>query len=194
MTALAYFNSLRELGGARRILEEEVRTTVARYGARRRVGETRRLFRDRTDFSEPVELTSRVSTDQVAEARRAARVPVRRPAQPRRLRAGDEHDLGGPRHPAPRAHAGAGAAEGACRVHPGDEPRGAFRRGPGTGGDPAQRPQASRPFALRAVPPLSRDLLPLGRGGQRHAVLAPAPSTAASPARWWPWRATSSRG
>ena len=70
MTALAYFNSLRELGGARRILEEEVRTTVARYGARRRVGETRRLFRDRTDFSEPVELTSRVSTDQVAEARR----------------------------------------------------------------------------------------------------------------------------
>ena len=70
MTALAYFNSLRELGGARRILEEEVRTTVARYGARRRVGETRRLFRDRTDFSEPVELTSRVSTDQVAGARR----------------------------------------------------------------------------------------------------------------------------
>ena len=70
MTALAYFNSLRELGGARRILEEEVRTTVARYGARRRVGEARRLFRDRTDFSEPVELTSRVSTDQVAEARR----------------------------------------------------------------------------------------------------------------------------
>ena len=70
MTALAYFNSLRELGGARRILEEEVRTTVARYGARRRVGEARRLFRDRTDFSEPVELTSRVSTDQVAETRR----------------------------------------------------------------------------------------------------------------------------
>ena len=70
MTALAYFNSLRELGGARRILEEEVRTTVARYGARRRVGETRRLFRDRTDFSEVLELTSRVSTDQVAEARR----------------------------------------------------------------------------------------------------------------------------
>ena len=105
----------------------------------------------------------------------AARVPVRRPAQPRRLRAGDEHDLGRPRHPAPRADAGAGAAEGARRVHPGDEPRGAFRRGPGPGGDPAQRPQAPRPFALRAVPPLSRDLLPLGRGGQRHPVLAARP-------------------
>ena len=70
MTTLAYFNSLRELGGARRILEEEVSTTVARYGARRRIGETRRLFRDRTTFSEVLELTSRVSTDKVAEARR----------------------------------------------------------------------------------------------------------------------------
>ena len=70
MTTLAYFNSLRELGGARRILEEEVRTTVAGYGGRLRVGETRRLFRDRTYFSEPVELTSRVSTDRVADARR----------------------------------------------------------------------------------------------------------------------------
>ena len=70
MTTLAYFNSLRELGGARRILEEEVSTTIARYGARRRVGETQRLFRDRTTFSEVLELTSRVSTDKVAEARR----------------------------------------------------------------------------------------------------------------------------
>jgi len=70
MTTLAYFNSLRELGGARRILEEEVSTTVKRYGARRRIGEARRLFQDRTTFSEVLELTSRVSTDQVAEARR----------------------------------------------------------------------------------------------------------------------------
>ena len=30
MTVLGYFNSLRELGGARRILEEEVRNTVTR--------------------------------------------------------------------------------------------------------------------------------------------------------------------
>ena len=70
MTALAYFNSLRELGGARRIMEEEVSTTIARYGARRRIGETHRLFRDRTTFSEVLELTSRVSTDKVAQARR----------------------------------------------------------------------------------------------------------------------------
>jgi hypothetical protein len=70
MTVLGYFNSLRELGGARRILEEEVQNTVKSYGIRKRVGEERGLFQDRKNFSEVVELTSRVSTDKVADARR----------------------------------------------------------------------------------------------------------------------------
>jgi len=70
MTVLGYFNSLRELGGARRILEEEVQNTVKAYGARRRINEQTGLFKDRKTFSEVVELTSRVSTDKVAEARR----------------------------------------------------------------------------------------------------------------------------
>ena len=70
MTVLAYFNSLKELGGARRIIEEEVQNTLKGYGVRRRVGEERGLFRDRRRFSEVVELTSRVPTDKVAEARR----------------------------------------------------------------------------------------------------------------------------
>lgn len=75
MTVVGYFNSLRELGGARRILEEEVRNTLRSYGERRRVAEPRRLFRDRRTFSEVVELTSRVSTDKVAEARRRLGLP-----------------------------------------------------------------------------------------------------------------------
>ncbi|HET9677547.1 MAG TPA: helicase-related protein, partial [Solirubrobacterales bacterium] len=70
MTVLGYFNSLRELGGARRILEEEVQNTIKRYGDRKRVGEGAGLFRNRTSFSEVLELTSRVSTSKVAEARR----------------------------------------------------------------------------------------------------------------------------
>ena len=70
MTVLGYFNSLRELGGARRILEEEVGNTVRHYGERKRVGEKRGLFRDRRGLSDVLELTSRVSTDQVAAARR----------------------------------------------------------------------------------------------------------------------------
>ena len=70
MTMLGYFNSLKELGGARRVLEEEVRNTLGRYGRRRRFGESVGLFRDRHLFHEVVELTSRVATNKVASARR----------------------------------------------------------------------------------------------------------------------------
>ena len=77
MTVLGYFNSLRELGGARRILEEEVQNTLKRYGDRKRLGEAQGLFRNRTSFSDVVELTSRVSTDRVAEARRRLQTTFR---------------------------------------------------------------------------------------------------------------------
>ncbi len=70
MTILGYFNSLRDLDGARRVLEEQVQNTIKQYGARMRIGEQRGLFQDRKTFSEVVELTSRVSTDKVAAARR----------------------------------------------------------------------------------------------------------------------------
>ncbi len=70
MTLLGYFNSLRELGGSRRIVEDEVGTRLAGYGSRKRRGETEGLFADRRISYEVVELTSRVSTDAVAEAKR----------------------------------------------------------------------------------------------------------------------------
>ena len=79
MTVLGYFNSLRELSGARRILEEEVQNTVKQYGSRKRIGERRGLFQDRRTFSEVVELTSRVSTNQVADARRRLERPFNEP-------------------------------------------------------------------------------------------------------------------
>jgi hypothetical protein len=69
MSVLGYFNSLRELGGARRILEEEVQTTVKSYGSRRRLQQQRTLFRDRRSFSEVRELTSRESTSKVGRTR-----------------------------------------------------------------------------------------------------------------------------
>ena len=75
MTVLAYFNSLRELGGARRIVEEEVQNTLRRYGARLRIGQERRYFRDRSTYVEPLELTSRVSTADVARARQRLGLP-----------------------------------------------------------------------------------------------------------------------
>lgn len=70
LTALCYFNALRELGGARRIVEDEVVARTRRYGTeRRRLEPPDRPFGDRAP-GEPVELTSRVSTDQVAAAKR----------------------------------------------------------------------------------------------------------------------------
>ncbi len=69
MTALCYFNALRELGGARRIVEDEVRDRAARYGTqRRRVDPKDGPFADRI-IKEPMEITSRVSTDEVARAK-----------------------------------------------------------------------------------------------------------------------------
>jgi hypothetical protein len=70
MTLVGYFNSLRELGGARRVIEDEVRNRVAGYSSRKRVGEAEGLFDDRKIGYEPVELTSRVSTAEVANAKR----------------------------------------------------------------------------------------------------------------------------
>jgi hypothetical protein len=69
MTAVCYFNALRELGGARRIVEDEVRDRAARYGTqRKRVEPAGSPFTDRS-IKEPLELTSRVSTDDVAKAK-----------------------------------------------------------------------------------------------------------------------------
>jgi hypothetical protein len=78
-TALCYFNALRELGGARRIVEDEVRSRLASYGTeRRRLEPPEAPFADRW-LREPLELTSRVSTDKVAEAKERLAVACVRP-------------------------------------------------------------------------------------------------------------------
>ncbi len=79
MTVLGYFNALRELGGARRILEEQVQNTLRGYSKRRRVGERAGLFRNREDLSEVLELTSRVPTSKIAEAKRRLGTPFHEP-------------------------------------------------------------------------------------------------------------------
>lgn len=71
MTALCYFNALRELGASRRIIEDEVATNLRVWPSRRlrdgqdEVGST---FAAR-NISAPDELTSRLSTDDVAVAK-----------------------------------------------------------------------------------------------------------------------------
>ncbi|MDF5729102.1 MAG: DISARM system helicase DrmA [Rhizonema sp. PD38] len=70
MTLLGYFNSLRELGGSRRIVEDEVKSRLIGYSQRQRVGESSGLFADRKIDEEPEELTSRVSTSDVSKTKR----------------------------------------------------------------------------------------------------------------------------
>src|SRR5262249_37656667 len=75
MTLLGYFNSLRELGGSRRIIEDEVSTQATNRSNRKRGGGGESQFAERKITYEPVELTSRVSTDKVAEAKRKLALP-----------------------------------------------------------------------------------------------------------------------
>ncbi|SEC34144.1 DISARM system helicase DrmA [Terriglobus roseus] len=79
MTLLGYFNALRELGGARRLIEDEVRSQLERYGSRKRVSETHGSFLDRKIAYEPVELTSRISTARVSEAKDTLGIPFSEP-------------------------------------------------------------------------------------------------------------------
>lgn len=79
LTALCYFNALRELGGARRIVEDEVRARLGTYGKdRRRVTPADAPFADRR-LRDVLELTSRVRTDKVAQAKEALAKPCADP-------------------------------------------------------------------------------------------------------------------
>ena len=75
MTLLGYFNSLRELGGSRRIVEDEVRTRLQQYLRRKRRDPVDTLFSDRNISYEVLELTSRVQTSDVATAKRRLAQP-----------------------------------------------------------------------------------------------------------------------
>jgi hypothetical protein len=71
MTLAGYFNSLRELGGMRRLVEDEVRTRSAAVEDKRPVGFTGEhpWFRNRLVQMEPVELTSREPTGRITESK-----------------------------------------------------------------------------------------------------------------------------
>lgn len=69
MPLVGYFNSLRELGGSRRIIEDEVRGKLLGYERRRRIEPEEQLFARREIDFDVMELTSRVSTDRVAQAK-----------------------------------------------------------------------------------------------------------------------------
>jgi hypothetical protein len=70
MTLVGYFNSLRELGGMRRLVEDEVRTQCLRSEDRLpESAQSHCWTKNRALQREPVELTSRESTGRIAESR-----------------------------------------------------------------------------------------------------------------------------
>ncbi len=66
MTFLGYFNTIKELGITRRLLEEEVTSLLTTYDQRRRLNETRGRYARRKIANEPLEPTSRVPTSEVS--------------------------------------------------------------------------------------------------------------------------------
>ncbi len=77
MSLLGYFNSLRELGGSRRIVEDEVTIRLTEYSRRKRVNRSEGPFANRAIAFEVVELTSRESTNKVADAKRRLAIRFR---------------------------------------------------------------------------------------------------------------------
>ena len=67
MTLLGYFNTIKELGITRRLIEEEVTSQLTTYDQRRRlVGDPEPRYAKRKIANEPLELTSRVPTSEVS--------------------------------------------------------------------------------------------------------------------------------
>ena len=171
MTLVGYFNSLRELGGSRRIVEDEVRTRLGDYGRRRRrLNLDQRLFADRAQFAEPRELTSRVSTNEVADTKRRLDLPFHEKERVDVALATNMISVG-----LDITRLGLmvvlGQPKTAGRVHPGHQPRRARRQAAGPGGDPAQCSPPEGPLPLRTVRGLARELLPGRRGDQRDPLL-----------------------
>lgn len=74
MTAVCYFNALKELGSARRIVDGEIQAPLTKYGtSRKRVSESNPILGNR-EIKLPQELTSRESNDKVAETKRCLAV------------------------------------------------------------------------------------------------------------------------
>jgi hypothetical protein len=69
ITLVAYFNALRELGAARRLVEEQIRSRLETYGGRKRIGEADAGLANRTISYVPMELTSRIPTFEISETK-----------------------------------------------------------------------------------------------------------------------------
>lgn len=168
MTALCYFNALRELGGARRIVEDEVKAKLLDYGnARRRREPEDQPFANRT-LRDVLEITSRENTDKIAAAKDALARPASDPKGVDVALATNMISVGldisrlGLMVVQGQPKAAAEYIQATSRV--------ACCREAWPGSGTPQRPQASRPAALRRVPPVPHLLLPDRRSDERDTL------------------------
>jgi hypothetical protein len=75
-TLVGYFDTLRGMGGVRRLIEEEVRTRALSYVDRKRVRDMQSLFNPRDLGNLVVEVTGRLGTSPSAEAQRRLDLPM----------------------------------------------------------------------------------------------------------------------
>ena len=168
LTLVAYFNSLRELGGAVRLMEDDI-------PARLRQLESRGLpHRNRPIYEE---LTSRVRSDRIPLLLRRLDA-TQRPEDGERPVAigrhlGEQHDQCGSRCRSTRVDDRTRTAQDNSRVHPGDQPSRAATDRSRPGRHDLQLGAPARPLPLRALRPLPRDPLSARRGRERDAVLVP---------------------
>lgn len=134
MTLVGYFNSMRELGGMRRLVDDDVFSRVRKMDSR---GLVKRYFG--TDFL--AELTSRMRSEEIPlildrleapfdpdlDAKRKAMMKARAvqvcSEKAGRCAAGHEHDLRGRGREAVGDDGCRRSAQGHCRVHSGHQPR-----------------------------------------------------------------------
>ena len=135
MTLVGYFNSLRELGGMRRMVDDDVRTRLGKMAER---GLAKRILYTPDSVKE---LTSRLGSAAIPETLDRLEnhlrpgdggeaqgggsdppVPARPEAPTARCAARHEHDLGRRRCAQAGADGVQRAAEDDLRIHPGDQP------------------------------------------------------------------------
>jgi hypothetical protein len=129
LTAVGYFSSLRELGGTRRLVDDDVRSRLTQVGKR---GLSRRTLRLPTAVEE---LTSRIGNGypEPAGADEAEVSAARTEGQPNTARCSsrNKHDFGRRRCRQAWIDGCRRTTEIDRRIHPGNEPRGPIQSRPG---------------------------------------------------------------
>ena len=170
-TLAGYFNSLRELGGMRRIVDDELQVRAKEAEKFRPLdfaGE-HSWFDNRKLNAEPVELTSRVKTEDIKKAKDRLSRAYGEPEHvdvvlaSNMISVGIDIDRLGLMVVAGQPKTTAEYIQASSRV-------GAASRPPGARGHLHEHSQAERPLALRALLALPPVLLSTRRGNQRNAV------------------------